>query len=81
MENSLLNRLTRQVKSKSMARSLLIKRGHMTADGKLTQEGARRAALGNAGRAKDRAAKYNGKHSPKDYKYDAKTNMATLRNK
>ncbi len=64
-----------------MARSLLIKRGHMTADGKLTQEGARRAALGNAGRAKDRAAKYSGKHSPKDYKYDAKTNMATLRNK
>jgi hypothetical protein len=33
-------------------------------------------------RAKDRAAKYSdGKHSPSDYNYDKKTNMATLKGK
>lgn len=76
---SLLNRLTKQVNSKDMARRLLIKRGHMTKDGKLTQEGARRQALGNAGRAKDRAARYSGKHQSSDYTYNAKTNMAHLK--
>ena len=80
MPNSLLNRLTKQVNSESMARALLIKRGHMTKDGKLTQAGARRKALGNAGRAKDRAAKYsNGTHKPSDYKYNPKTNGTQLR--
>ena len=75
---SLLNRLTQQVGSASMARALLIKRGHMTRDGKLTQLGAKRQALGNAGRAKDRAAKYSG-HKPSDFKYNSKTNGTRLK--
>jgi hypothetical protein len=75
---SLLNRLTQQVGSAAMARGLLIKRGHMTKDGKLTAEGKKRQALGNAGRAKDRAAKYSG-HSPLDFTYNPKTNGTRLK--
>jgi len=59
-----------------MATGLLTKRGHMKA-GKLTAEGQKRQALGNAGRAKDRAARYSGRN-PSEYKYNPKTNMATL---
>jgi hypothetical protein len=47
-------------------------------DGKLTKEGQKRQDLGNSGRAKDRAAKYSG-NSTKDYKYNPKTNRATLK--
>jgi hypothetical protein len=62
-----------------MAIALMTKRGDMK-DGKLTAKGKERQELGNAGRAKDREAKYSdGKHKPSDYKYDPKTNAATLR--
>lgn len=82
---ALLERLTRQLaaggnkNAKGMAAALLTKRGHMK-DGKLTAEGKARQDLGNSGRAKDREAKYSGgKHKAADYKYDSKSNSATLK--
>lgn len=74
----LLTRLTRQLASKgvkgakNMAAALLTKRGQLKG-GKLTSEGKKRQSLGNAGRAKDRAAKASGGKSS-DYKYNPKTN-------
>lgn len=76
--SKLQTRLTRQLASrgvqnaKAVADSLLEKRGHLK-NGKLTQEGKARQALGNEGRAKDRAVKRSG-GSPSDYSYDPKTN-------
>lgn len=78
----LLERLKRQLASrgmkdaKGMAIAMLKKRGHMNDKGMLTAEGKKRQALGNAGRAKDRAAKKSG-NKPSDYKYNPKTNRAT----
>ena len=49
-------------------------------DGTLTAAGKKRQDLGNAGRAKDRESRYSdGKNKPSDYKYNAKTNAATLK--
>lgn len=56
-----------------MAAALLKKRGQMDDKGKLTSEGKKRQAMGNAGRAKDRAVKRSG-GKPSDYKYNPKTN-------
>jgi hypothetical protein len=80
----LLERLKRQLASRGvkgaagMATALLKKRGHLNAKGELTAEGKKRQKLGNAGRAKDRAAKLSGKKSS-DYKYNPKTNRAKLK--
>ena len=52
----------------------------MTKDGKLTAKGKKRNAKTAAQRAKERAAKRSGK-SVTDYKYNVKTNTATLKNK
>ena len=83
--SKLLTRLTRQLASKgvsgakSTAIGILTKRGDMK-DGELTAKGKARQALGNDGRAKDRAARASdGKHKPQDYTYDPKTNQATLK--
>lgn len=82
MASKLQTRLTRQLASKGvkgaakMADTLLKKRGDLTSDGTLTAHGKARQALGNDGRAKDRAAKASG-GKPSDYKYNAKTNKAT----
>jgi hypothetical protein len=76
---ALYERLKRQLASRGvkgaagMAAALLKKRGQMDGKGKLTSEGKKRQALGNAGRAKDRAAKAGG-GKPSDYKYNPKTN-------
>lgn len=76
--SKLLTRLTNQLRSrgvqnaKETAESLLVKRGHMK-NGELTKEGEARQKLGNAGRAKDRAVKYQG-GKPSDYSYNPKTN-------
>ena len=85
-KSKLETRLTRQIAARGeddareIARGLLIKRGHIKPDGTLTAEGKRRQDLGNAGRAKDRESKYSGgKNKPSDYKYNAKTNAATLK--
>lgn len=46
----------------------------------LTEYGKKRQAMGAAGRAKDRAAKRSGR-KPSEYKYNAKTNRATLKSR
>jgi len=84
-EPDILDRLVTQLKDKGMsndkahaiARSQLQKHGVLkkgTDD--LTAHGEKRNAMGAAGRAKDRAAKKDGK-SPKDYNYNPRTNIAT----
>ena len=85
MTSKLETRLTRQLASRgvngaaNMAKGLLEKRGQLK-DGKLTALGKERQALGNDGRAKDRAVKASG-GKLSDYKYDAKTNKATKKGK
>jgi hypothetical protein len=60
-----------------MAAALLTKQGSMKG-GKLTAHGKERQALGNDGRAKDRAAKRTkANDKPSDFKYNPKTNKAT----
>lgn len=82
----LLERLTEQLKATKaanpaeLAKTLLIKRGHMNEDGSLTAEGKKREAMGAANRAIDRAVKRTG-HSAKEFKYNPKTNRATLKGK
>lgn len=85
-KSKLETRLTRQIAARgegdasSIAHGLLVQRGHIKPNGVLTAEGKKRQDLGNAGRAKDREAKYsNGKKKPSDFKYNAKTNAATLK--
>lgn len=79
---SILVRLTRQLAAKgvkgahNMAVGLLKKQGSMNSKGRLTAKGKKRQALGAAGRAKSRAAKYSG-NKASDYKYNPKTNKAT----
>ena len=59
-----------------MAIGLLKKYKEVDSKGGLTSKGKARQALGKAGRAKSRAAKYSGNKSS-DYKYNPKTNRAT----
>jgi hypothetical protein len=77
--NQLVKRLTAQVGSKELAIDILIKRGHLMADGKtLTEEGKKRDAMTAEERAKDRAVKeYGG--DPSDFVYDRRTNKAYLK--
>ena len=81
---NLKDRLTRQLAARGVkdasgkACALLKQRGDADKSCKLTDQGKRKEARGAAGRAKDRAAKYSGKHKPEDYKYSPKTNRATL---
>jgi hypothetical protein len=61
----LLERLTEQIRTQkgapedpeSAARAILIKRGHMTEDGKYTEAGQKRNNMTAEERAKDRASK------------------------
>lgn len=84
MASALVQRLTRQLASRgvkgavSMAVSLLKKHGNMDASGKLTAKGKKRQKMGNGGRAIDRAAKSSGRKAS-DFKYNPKTNRATLK--
>jgi hypothetical protein len=85
-KSKLETRLTRQIAARGegdasgIAHGLLVKRGHIKPSGELTAAGKKRQDLGNAGRAKDRESKYSGgKKKPSDFKYDAKTNAATLK--
>ena len=77
--NQLLERLTAQVGDEGLARSILIDRGHMTPDGKLTAAGRARSMMTAEERAVDRAVKRSGR-SHADYVYDPRTNRATLKN-
>ena len=83
---SLQKRLSRQLASKGnkgskkMACAILKKRGHVDKKCKLTKAGRKKQSMGASGRAKARAAKYSkGKRKPSDYKYNPKTNRATLK--
>ena len=79
----IVERLTSQLKGdKGKAIGLLKKQGILDAQGQLTAKGQTRNAMSPEARAKDRASKYSkGKHKAKDYTYNAKTNMATLKGK
>jgi hypothetical protein len=76
----LVKRLAAQVGDESLAYALLKKRGDTNAEGKLTTKGKKRDAMTASQRAKDRAAKENGR-KPKDYTYSPQTNRATLKRK
>jgi hypothetical protein len=78
--NQLINRLSSQVGSRSLAINLLIKRGHLLADGKtLTKLGQQRNEMTASERAIDRAVK-SSKHNQSDYIYNPLTNKAVLKN-
>ena len=86
MSAPLLKRLTQQLTDQGgikdpegLARSLLIKRGHMTEKGKLTSEGEKREGMNADGRAIDRAVGRSSGHKASDYTYSSKTNRATLK--
>jgi len=77
--NQMLKRLAAQVGSEDMAVEILKNRGHLKADGKtFTAKGSARNAMTAEERAIDRATKISGK-SAAAYKYNPKTNRATLR--
>lgn len=75
----LIKRLSAQVGSKELAVNLLKQRGDLKADGKtLTAKGKKRNEMTAEERAKDRASKSSGK-STSAYKYNPRTNRATLK--
>lgn len=78
--NQLINRLAAQIGSRETAIAVLQKRGHVDANGNLTAEGKRRDAMTAEERAVDRAKTRTGKPTSA-FKYDPKTNRATLRKK
>ncbi len=84
--SKLHERLKRQLASRGvkgaagMAAALLKKRGHMDSKGNMTSEGKKRQAMGNSGRAKDRAVKRSGGKAS-DYTYNAKTNRTRKKRK
>ena len=87
----LLDRLIRQIQARgkkgpearAIATAALQKQGSLRkGTQELTPKGKHRQALGNDGRAKERASRYSGgKHKPSAYSYNPKTNMATLKKK
>lgn len=84
MPQGLIDRLKSQLAARGVkdsegeAIAILKARGHLDDYGRLTAAGKAREELGPDGRAKDRAAKISGR-TPSDYKYNAKTNQATLK--
>ena len=81
--SSIVKRLTNQLRSKGVKDAKGMAIGRLTQygilkDGKLTEKGKERQKLGASGRAKDRASKATGR-SPEEFKYNKKTNRATLK--
>ena len=75
----LVDRLTKQVGNREMAVDLLIKRGHLKADGKtFTAEGEKRNQMTAGERAIDRESKRLNK-SKSDFSYNPKTNTAKIK--
>jgi len=73
-KEQLVDRLSAQVGSKSLAIGILKKRGDLKADGKtLTLKGKKRNAMTAEERAKDRASKATGKPAS-SFSYNASTN-------
>ena len=84
---AILERLVSQLKAKgksasaayAIATSVLQRSGNLKrGTTQATAKGKRRGSMTPAARAKDRAAKTS-KHKSSDYKYNHKTNIATLR--
>ena len=78
-KNQLIDRLAEQVGSRSAALTILQKRGQVDSEGNLTAAGQKRDNMTAEQRAKDRAAKRSKRRRPSDFKYDPRTNRATLR--
>ena len=77
--NQLIERLSAQVGNRDAAVKILQERGHLKADGKtFTAEGLKRNMMTAEERATDRSAKRLDK-KPEAFKYNPKTNRATLR--
>lgn len=85
---AILERLVSQLKAKGMteheayaiATSRLQRAGDLKKGSReATPKGAKRGAMTPGERAKDRAAKYSGKHKPEAFSYNSKTNRATLK--
>lgn len=74
----IIDRLAAQVGSKQLALSILRKRGHVDENGDLTKAGKARDKMTAKERAIDRASKTSGNKASR-YKYDPKTNRATLK--
>lgn len=86
---AILERLVSQLQAKGKSKSsafaiataALQKSGNLKkGTQKPTAKGTRRGSMTPAARAKDRAAKKS-KHKTSDYKYNAKSNLATLKGK
>lgn len=86
---AILERLVSQLRAKgksksvayAIATSALQKSGNLKKGStEATAKGKKRGAMSPGERAKDRASKRSGR-STKDYKYNAKTNLATLKRK
>lgn len=78
-QGQLIDRLSAQVGNRDTAIKLLQDRGQLMADGKtFTAAGAKRNAMTAQERAIDRATTKSGKPN-NAYKYDPKTNSATLK--
>ena len=77
--HSLVDRLAAQVGSKGTAIGLLKKRGQLDDKGNLTSKGKARDKMTAGERAIDRASKKSGRKKS-DYRYNPKTNQATLKN-
>ena len=78
----LIDRLTAQVGDRDTALKILKSRGQMDESGNLTAAGEARNAMTAEERAIDRASKLASKQehrAPKAFKYNPKTNRATLR--
>jgi hypothetical protein len=76
--HQLIDRLANQVGSKAAALTILKKRGQADANGNLTAKGKARDNMTAEERAKDRASKASKKPASR-YKYNPKTNRATLK--
>jgi hypothetical protein len=81
-KNQLIDRLSAQIGSRETALEVLKKRGHVDDKGNLTAAGKKRDAMTAEERALDRASTRSatGK-KPTAFKYNPKTNTATLRKK
>lgn len=88
MEAPILKRLVSQLRAKGhsltdahkIAIAALQRSGNIDSKGKVTDKGIERGKMTPAERAKDRASKDSGRPTS-DYKYNPKTNRATLKNK
>ena len=78
--NQLIDRLSAHIGSREAAIEVLQKRGHVDAQGNLTEEGRKRDAMTAEERALDRAKTRSGRPTSA-FKYNPSTNRATLRKK